>query len=212
MTSLVRDKGDVQGSCHLEIGMAKKKAAPVKVTSEQIVASLVADIEAVWKWYKSKHKNESVYAFFLETSDTGGTVFASIASEESLTNFATECLDSYDGSIEKAKDALRWAGTEDCFLQVDEKYFKASNKLLEQGFDCGLLDYFDGKTQEYAIEALNLFTSSGRFVDESDREKIVVGICYIGGDNSDKQLLDWAKKLNSKKVVDRLKKELKKRS
>ncbi|MBN8599866.1 MAG: hypothetical protein J0M26_02360 [Planctomycetes bacterium] len=97
-------------------------------------------------------------------------------------------------------------------FQFDDKYFRKSNKLLEQGFDCGLLDYFDGQTQKYAFEALKLFVYGEHFVDEKSREKIVVGICYSGGDNSDEQLLDWAKMVNSKKVIDRLKKELKKRA
>lgn len=74
------------------------------------------------------------------------------------------------------------------------------------------MDYFDGQTQKYAFEALKLFVHGEHFVDEKSREKIVVGICYSGGDNSDEQLLDWAKMVNSKKVIDRLKKELKKRA
>lgn len=192
--------------------MAKKKAATKKVTSEEIVSSLVKDITATWKWYTSKHDAKRVYAFFLETSETGGGVNAAIASEDSLDSFATECLDSYGGSLAKAKADLRWAGPENGWLQADDKYFRASNKLFDQGFDCGLLDYFDGKTQEYAIEALKLFTSSNDFVDAKTRENIVVGICNTGGDNSDEQLLEWAKTLNSKKVLDRLKKELKKRA
>jgi hypothetical protein len=114
--------------------------------------------------------------------------------------------------MEKAKNDLRWAGPENGWFQVDDKYFRASNKLLEQGFDCGLLDYFDGKTQQYALDALKRFVESESFVDEKIRERIVVGICYTGGDNSDEQLLEWAKMVNPKKVVDRLKKELKKRA
>ena len=68
---------------------------------------------------------------------------------------------------------------------------------------------YDGTLEGLCIEVLKELDSVGTFGTGSERERVVLGICYIGGDNSEKEFLNWAKQVNPPKVFKRLRQELK---
>ncbi|HEY1067530.1 MAG TPA: hypothetical protein VGE52_15515, partial [Pirellulales bacterium] len=62
------------------------------------------------------------------------------------------------------------------------------------------------------LSILKRMVAEGVFGPPDVREKIVLGVCYTGGDNSEKEFLAWASQVNSPAVVKRLKAELKQRT
>jgi hypothetical protein len=67
---------------------------------------------------------------------------------------------------------------------------------------------YDGTLNGICIEVLKRMDAEGAFGTGPERERVVLGICYIGGDNSQEEFLGWAKQVNPSSVYKRLRKEL----
>ena len=186
-----------------------KKSKP-STTLSAIENSLVAEGGAFFRNFQKQNPRETIYGFLFELSGLGYAAAAAIATEESLARFAQECEDDYDGDLERAKDELRWAGPENGWYQSDDKHFRSTNKLLELAEECGLYPEYDGTLEKIALSAIQRMMSDGVFGLPSEREKVVLGICHTGGDNSEEDFLRWASAVNSPAVIQRLEAELKK--
>jgi hypothetical protein len=190
--------------------MAKKAAKTT--TLEAIEESLVAEATTFYGSFRQQNPEEHVYAFLFELSAVGYAANAAIATHESLHRFAEECADSYDNDLERAKDDLRWSSPENGWYQSPDEAFRATNRLLDIAERNALYPEYDGTLETLALAALKTMVSSGTFGGADALERMTLGICYTGGDNSDEEFLKWASAVNSPSVLERLKTELKMRA
>lgn len=189
----------------------KKKSAK-STTLQEIEDALFTEGAAFFRDFQKKHDNEHIYSFLFELSEVGYAAAAVIATEESLTEFAQDCADDFDGDVQRALAELRWGGTEDGCYQSADKHFRNTNKLLDTAEETELYPEYDGTLEKLALSVLGRMDSEGLFGSKDARQKIVIGICYTGGDNSEEDFIKWASAVNPPAVIKRLKTELKKRA
>ncbi|MFO0924958.1 MAG: DUF4303 domain-containing protein [Pirellulales bacterium] len=186
--------------------MAKKKSSAT--SAEAIASALAVDATAFLEGFRKKHAKETIYAFLLELSAVGYAAGAAIATEESLRRFAEDCVEDFDGDLEKALRDMRWAGPEEeSWYQSPEKAFRISNQLLEIAEETELYPEYDGSLEKIALSALKSMMKEGAFGTKQECDAMVISICHTGGDNSAEDFLRWASSINSPKVMKRLKKE-----
>jgi hypothetical protein len=179
-------------------------------TLVEIENSLMTEGVAFFRNFRKRNPHETIYAFLIELSGVGYAAAAAIATEESLARFAQECADDYDGDVELAKNELRWAGPENGWYQSDDKHFRNTNQLLELAEESELYPEYNGTLEKIALSAIQRMVTDGVFGSPGEREKMVVGICHTGGDNSEEDFLQWASVVNAPAVIQRLEAELKK--
>lgn len=190
--------------------MVKK---PARTTSlDEIENTILSEAITFYGSFAKRHPKATIYAFLFELSAVGYAVAAAIATEESLTRYAEECEDEFDGDLVRAKQELRWGGIEDGWYQSKDKDFRNSNKLLDLAEEQELYPEYDGTLEKVALAVIQSMVSQEVFGPKEKLESLVVGICHTGGDNSDKDFIKWASSVNSPAVIKRLKSELKHRS
>lgn len=188
------------------------KKAQDRTTVEDIELALATEGSAFVASFRKRRPTETIYAFLFELSAVGYAADAAIATEEALLRTAEESLDSYDGDLSRALRDLRWAGPEDGWYQSRDRDFRGTNRLLEIAEQTDLYPEYDGTLERLALSALRRMVDGGVFSAEGERERVVLGVCHTGGDNSDEDFIAWASLVNSPAVVDRLKAELAERA
>ncbi len=133
---------------------------------------------------------------------------AAVASEESLSKYAEECIDDYDGDLDQAIAELRWGGIEDGWYQSKDKDFRNANGLLDIAEQIELYPEYDGTLEKIGLSVIRRMDAEAIFGPPEVRERIVIGICHTGGDNSQEQFLEWASAVNPPSVIKRLKSQL----
>lgn len=185
--------------------MPRSRKQPVTLAA--IRSALRSAAEDFLKRVSKKHPNETRYGFLFETSCEGFSAHGAVGTEEGLTRFASQYVKEEGGDLDEVRQEFRWGSTEDAWYQQPDAAFEAVNELLGQAEEQELYETYDGTLEELCIEALKEMDADGVFGIGTDREKIVLGVCYIGGDNSAKEFLGWAKQVNPSKVYRRLRKE-----
>lgn len=189
------------------------KKKPAKTTTlQEIEEALFTEGAAFFRDFQKKHNHEHIYSFLFELSEVGYAAAAVIATEESLAEFAQDCADDFDGDIQRALAELKWGSTEEGCYQSEDKHFRNTNKLLDIAEETELYPDYDGTIEKIALSVLARMDSEGLFGVKEVREKIVIGICHTGGDNSEEDFIKWASAVNPPAVMKRLKAELKERS
>jgi hypothetical protein len=192
--------------------MAKSKATPV--SRDEICSALRSSAEDFLRRVAKANPGETLYAFLFEISCEGFSAHGAVATEEALARYAQAQLAKVkpikaSDPLATAQSCFRWAGPEDGWYQQPDSAFKATNELLGRAQRQNLYDMYDGSLNEMCLQVLRDMDKAGHFGKGRDRERIVLGICYIGGDNSDEEFLGWAKQVNSTSVMKRLRQELK---
>jgi hypothetical protein len=190
--------------------MAKK--ALKSTTLQEIEDAMLAEGIAFLQAFQKRHAKESMYSFLFELSAVGYAAAAAVATEESLKEHAEQCVDDFDGDVKQAMAALRWAGPEDGWYQSEDKHFRNTNKLLDIAEETELYPEYDGTLEKIALSVIKRMDSDGVFGAPEVREKIVIGVCHTGGDNSENDFIKWASSVNSPAVIKYLKAQLKKRA
>jgi hypothetical protein len=189
-----------------------------KQTREELFASireaLAAGVRDFLTEFRAAWPGETMYGFLFELPCEGTHAHAAAATEEGLIRVA----DRYASRGYRAKTGdtptvlrtwLRWAGPEDGWYQGnDTNAFLRASQLLDDAFAAGFMKSFDGQLNDLALAALRDLDALGEFGSGADRERVVLGMCYIGGDNSDEEFLGWAKRVNPPAVMKRLRREL----
>jgi hypothetical protein len=93
---------------------------------------------------------------------------------------------------------------EDAWYQQPDSAFGAVNRLLARAERDNLYEAYAGVLEGLCIDVLRELDASGAFGLGADRERVVLGVCYIGGDNSEEEFLGWAEQVNPPKVFERL--------
>ena len=192
--------------------MAKSKTTPV--SRDEICSALRSSAEDFLRRVAKKHPGETLYAFLFEISCEGFSAHGAVATEEALARYSKAQLAEVKPI--KASDPLavvqscfRWAGPEDGWYQQPDAAFNAANDLLSRAEAQNLYEMSDGSLNEMCLHVLREMDKAGQFGTGDERDRVVLGICYIGGDNSDKEFLGWAKQVNPPSVMKRLREELK---
>ena len=192
--------------------MAKSKKKPV--TRDALCSELRMSAEDYFRRVAKANPGEKLYAFLFEISCEGFSVHGAIATEEGLTRYAEEQLSEVRPiktaePLATLRSCFRWAGPEDGWYQQPESAFNAVNKSLRRAEAEALYEMYDGSLNEICLQVLQEMDQDRLFGVGDERERVVVGICYVGGDNSDEEFLGWAKQVNPPSVMKRLRRELK---
>jgi hypothetical protein len=182
--------------------MAKSQTKPVSL--DDIRVTLRAAAEKFLRAVAEEHPGEILYGFLFEISREGFSAHGAAATEEGLRRYADECAAEDGGDAEQLRSELRWGGTEDAWYQQPERAFGAVNRLLARAEREKLYEAYAGVLEGLCIDVLKELDASGTFGKGTDRERVVLGVCYTGGDNSEEEFLGWAKQVNPPKVFERL--------
>ncbi len=192
--------------------MAKSKTR--SVSHDDICSALRSSAEDFLRRFAKADPDERLYAFLFEISCEGFSARGAVATEEALARYSKVQLAKVKPI--KASDPLavvqscfRWAGPEDGWYQQPDEAFNAANDLLSRAESQNLYEMYDGSLNEMCLQVLREMDKAGQFGKGEERDRVVLGICYIGGDNSDEEFLGWAKQVNPPSVMKRLRQELK---
>jgi hypothetical protein len=178
------------------------------VTQDAIRAALREAAEEFLRRVAATHPGETPYGFLFEISPSGFSAHGTVGTEEALTRFAEQgIVKGYGDDVESIRAGFRWGSPEDAWYQQPDEAFDKVNELLGQAEMTDLYARYDGTLETLCLEVLKAMDADGVFGSGVERERIVVGLCYIGGDNSAKEFLGWAKQVNPPKVYKRLRKE-----
>jgi Domain of unknown function (DUF4303) len=156
------------------------------------------------KKFKREHKNECLYAFTLISPPEGSSVCCAFATEEGLTNIATNYINNHpriarNNILEDQRLSLRW-------LNPDEgwHYYFFDSEFSEfwlRPFTTGELNLFDESTESICVSVLQRLDETNIFGSETERNRIVLGFTY-GSDPDD--FMNFAKEVNPPQVYSRL--------
>jgi hypothetical protein len=190
--------------------MAKSKKKPV--TLDAIRTALRAAAEEFLRGVEKEHPGETLYGFLFEIEPSQSTAHGAVGTEEGLTRYAEKWVkgksaDERTNTVEKARDCFRWGSTEDAWYQQPDEVFGSVNELLQRALEEGLYERYSDGLEKVCVEVLKELDAEGRFGTGAERERVVLGLCYIGGDNSAEEFLRWARQVNPQKVYRRLRRE-----
>ena len=194
--------------------MAESDSTPITpVTLDEIRSALRAAAEDFLGRVQLAHPGETMYGFLLEISSSQFDAHGAVGTEEGLTRFAEkwvagENADEDNDTVEKATAYFRWGSTEDAWYQQPDEAFFAVGELLNRAQEEGLYEEYGDALETLCIEVLKGMDAASRFGSGTQRERVALGLCYIGGDNSEKEFLAWAKQVNPPKVYKRLRKRV----
>lgn len=185
------------------------KSPGKRVQLDDIRSALRTAADKFWKAIAKEHSGETPYAFLFEISCEGFSAHGTVATEEGLNRFAEKYVAEEGGKLAKAKAEFRWGSPEDAWYQQPDAPFNAVNKLLQRASEERLYEECTGGLEPLCLDVLKEMDAAGIFGTQAARERMAVGVCYIGGDNSPKEFLGWAKQVNPPSVYKRLQKEYK---
>ena len=164
---------------------------------------------------KGRMVGEQVYGYSVAMHPDGSNIRAYLQSEEGLDRVAQKYVDSGRYQVTKGdlfktlRVDLRW-NCADGWLLASEASFAEVNEIIDRSFNsyweefsrsgCGELVYLEN------MAALVENRAAGVFAEEPN---LVLNL-YLG-DQSDEDLLSWAKQVNEFEVFARYRKELKER-
>lgn len=165
--------------------------------------------------FRHEWANETMYGFLLEAAWEGTSVEAVAATEEGLFRiakyYAADEGEEDEESINHQRIQLRWSSPEDgWYASYDADFFTRANQLLSQAHETGLMQLGDQQLQQLCLEVLQQLDSVGVFASAETRQNILIGVCDVGGDNTEEDFLKWAEVVNPPVVIERLRRELQK--
>jgi hypothetical protein len=156
---------------------------------------LKATIETIKK-FKVEHQGEELYSFTFVAPAEGTSVCCAFATEEGLTDIATDYVNNSasarGNTIDRQRMSLRW-------LNPDEgwHYYFFDDSFCEfwlYPFTNKELLLFDGSTETICLEVLKQLNMMNVFGSGTERDSIVIGLTY-GSDPDD--FLKFAGNVNS---------------
>lgn len=180
----------------------------------RILEALASGVHEFLAEFRAAWPGETMYSLLFELPCEGTHAHAAVATEEGLARIAEKYASKgyriSDGeTLTALRIWLRWAGPEDGWFQGNETHcFDRVSNLLDEAFAAKYMEMFDGQLNDLALATLRDLDVRGVFGSTAERERIVLGMCYIGGDNSDEEFLEWAERVNPPAVIERLRREM----
>jgi len=156
---------------------------------------------------------ETIYSVLLEAVWEGTCVEAVAGTEEGLLRIA-QYYAAREGkqdeeSLNRQCIELRWGSPEDgWYANYDAGFFGRANQLLSEVHEAGLMELGDQQLQQLCLEVLRELDADGVFGIGEARERIMIGVCDVGGDHAEEDFLRWAEAINPPVVMQRLRREL----
>jgi hypothetical protein len=163
--------------------------------------------------FRQDWTHETMYGFLLEAAWEGTSVEAVAATEEGLLRiakyYAADEGKEDEESMNHQRIQLRWGSPEDgWYPSYDADFFTRANQLLTQAHETGLMQLGNQQLQQLCLKVLKELDSAGVFANPETRQNIVIGVCDVGGDNTEEDFLKWAEVVNPPVVIERLRREL----
>jgi hypothetical protein len=186
---------------------AKVRSTPQRAKRRVNLFDLRAALRAAATRFLGAHRKqlekERLYGFVFEISAEGFDAHGAINTEESLARYAT----TYDDPKLAAR-AFRWGCTEDGgWLQRPDSPFNDVNSLLRRAGREQLYEEYGDTLEQLCVEVLRDLDASGTFGTGAARERVGLGVCFIGGSPPD-EFLPVAKQVNPPTVFQRLEREV----
>lgn len=70
------------------------------------------------------------------------------------------------------------------------------------------MELYDDRLIQLCLDVLRELDAAGVFGTGKVREQIPIGICDVGGDNTEEDFLAWAEAVNPPSVMEKLRREL----
>jgi hypothetical protein len=100
---------------------------------------------------------------------------------------------------------LRFGSPEDgWYSNFDADFFAAANSLIDLAHQQGRMKLFDGQLVQLCLRSLRELDAEGVFGVGEARDEVVLGVCYVGGDNSEEEWIRWAREVNPPHLVQRM--------
>lgn len=156
---------------------------------------------------------ETTYSFLLEVPWEGTSIDAVAGTEEGLLritrNYAASEGKQDEESFNRLKTQLRWGSPEDGWYEnYSAGFFEKANQLISEVHQAGLLEEGDQRLQQLCLEVLRELDTTQVFGAGEERERIMIGVCDVGGDHAEEDFLSWAEAVNPPIVIERLRQEL----
>jgi hypothetical protein len=187
---------------------------PRKKQIDAIRKAIVSGTKAFLAAMAKDWRGETIYGVLLEAAVEGDNVYAVAGTEEGLTRIAEKyAAMGYQAksgdTLTLLRKELRWGSPEDgWYSRYDAPFFDRANKLLSKARDGGLVKMFDGTLNRVCLAALRELNKGRAFGEPRARKRPIIGICYVGGDNSEKEFLGWAERVNPPSAISRLRIEM----
>ncbi|GAA4227284.1 hypothetical protein GCM10022254_14590 [Actinomadura meridiana] len=178
---------------------------------EELVNRLVEAARAAFGEVRERHPGESFYFFALFTDAFAAYILPSCGSEEGLRSVAEKYVAEFGQTVEQQMDDLRWSPVDSPHHMGGEEHFRPVLELLErrgdpwQRHDDGLDAEVDGRF-EACFRALEILDEEGFFGRGPERDRVLVNV--LQGDQSERSVLENARRLNPPAAVARLERDL----
>jgi WD40 repeat protein len=174
---------------------------------EDLVTRLVAAARAAFTQARELHPDESFYCYALYSDAFAAYILPTCCSEEGLRRVASRYAEEFGGTVAEKAEDLRWNPPDWPHHMLGEEHFAEVLGLLEsrgdpwQRDDDGLDAEIDARF-EACFRALTLLDAEGFFGQGAERDQVIVTV--LQGDQSDRNRLENARRLNPPAAVTRL--------
>ena len=174
--------------------------------------------KAAFSAIQRTHEGEAFYSFALFTSGDMAYVFPTASTEQGLTQVAHQYFEKGEATgsnLQQERDSLRWSPGDSPLHMEGQPFFEAVNKLtatigdIVGEFPEDSWDEFDAFVAQFmtvCINVLKRLDAEGLFGRDDQRNAITLNI--LMGDQSDEEMLKYAKLLNPPPAYERFRKEL----
>jgi hypothetical protein len=147
-----------------------------------------------------EHPDEKFYAFALYTHDDVGYILPTSNSEEGLERATLRYVRENKSDFASHKASLRWSPCDWEYHLTGEDYFSEVERILDEGPD--IYKIKDEERIERHVETvysqcrevLKELDAEGLFGRREERKRVVINL--LKGDQSEAEMLQWAKELN----------------
>ncbi|WUI03031.1 DUF4303 domain-containing protein [Spirillospora sp. NBC_00431] len=175
------------------------------------MGALAESARAAFGEVRERHPGESFYFFALFTDAFAAYILPTSGSEEGLRRVAEKYVAEFGRTVEEQADGLRWSPVDSPYHMFGEDHFGPVLELLGrrgdpwQRDDDGLDAEIDARF-EACFQALAMLDEEGFFGRGAERERVLVNV--LQGDQSDRSILENARRLNPPGAVARLERDL----
>ncbi len=170
---------------------------------EELAGRLAAAARAAFAQAREAHPGEAFYCFGLFTGPLCEYVLPTCGSEEGLRAVARVYAGEFGRTAEEHAAELRWSPADSPHHMLGEHHFAAVQEWLDGRAAGGEVDGAEAELRrEACFRALAGLDDEGFFGRGDERDRVVVAV--LRGDQSDRSLLEGARRLNPAAAAARL--------
>lgn len=180
------------------------------IDAQQFRDTLLHEVRSAWQLLRQTHPRDHFYCFGVYTMACAEYLTITASTEEGLSVVAEKYLARAGGDRTLWRSCLRWSPCDSPLHEEGFNLLLRSQALRDSGPD-PYDDTIEGSEAialvfDTAVEVLKQLDSENAFGTEIERARLALGI--LMGDQSNENMIAFARRLNPKHIVDRLAKEL----